>query len=50
MWYWANHTSLDEKIINDNQIKKGIRLSFSIIKPQLTTEGKKAFDETLQTI
>ena len=37
-------------IIDDLQIKKGIKLSFSIIKPQLTSVGKIAFDKTLQKI
>jgi len=50
MWYWINHTVLDRKIYDDFQIKKGIKLSFSIIKPQLTSIGKIAFDKTLQTL
>ena len=48
MWYWINHTVLDRNIYDDFQIKKGIKLSFSIIKPQLTSIGKIAFDKTLQ--
>ncbi len=40
MWYWINHTVLDNNIYDDKQIKKGIKLSFSIIKPQLTSIGK----------
>ena len=47
MWNWASHTALDRKVFDNNQIKKGIRLSLSIIKPQLTTVGKIAFDKTL---
>ena len=47
MWYWVSHTSLDNNIYDDAQIKKGIRLSFSIIKPQLTSIGKIAFYKTL---
>lgn len=47
MWNWASHTALDRKVFDDNQIKKGIRLSLSIIKPQLTTVGKIAFDKIL---
>jgi AcrR family transcriptional regulator len=50
MWNWASHTTLDRKIFDDKQIKKGIRLSLSIIKPQLTSIGKIAFDKTLQLI
>ena len=50
MWYWVSHTSLDNNIYDDDQIKKGIRLSFSIIKPQLTSIGKIEFDRTLQTL
>jgi len=50
MWYWINHTVLDRKIYDDFQIKKGIKLSFSIIKPQLTSIGKIAFEKTLQTL
>ena len=50
MWYWINHTILDRNTYDDFQIKKGIKLSFSIIKPQLTSIGKIAFDKTLQTL
>ena len=50
MWYWVSHTSLDNNIYDNDQIKKGIRLSFSIIKPQLTSIGKIEFDRTLQTL
>ena len=50
MWYWINHTVLDNNTYNDFQIKKGIKLSFSIIKPQLTSIGKNAFEKTLQTL
>ena len=50
MWYWINHTVLDRNIYDNFQIKKGIKLSFSIIKPQLTSIGKIAFDKTLQTL
>ena len=50
MWYWINHTVLDRNTYDDFQIKKGIKLSFSIIKPQLTSIGKIAFDKTLQTL
>ena len=50
MWYWINHTVLDKYIYDDLQIKKGIKLSFSIIKPQLTSIGKIAFDKTLQKL
>ena len=50
MWYWINHVLLDRKIYDDTQIKKGIKLSFSIIKPQLTSIGKIAFDKTLQSL
>ena len=50
MWYWINHTLLDRNIYDDLQIKKGIKLSFSIIKPQLTSIGKVAFDKTLRTL
>ena len=50
MWYWINHTIMDRKIYDDCQIKKGIKLSFSIIKPQLTSIGKIAFDTTLKTL
>ena len=50
MWYWINHTVLDRKTYDNIQIKKGIKLSFSIIKPQLTSIGKIAFEKTLQTL
>ncbi len=50
MWYWINHTILDRNTYDDFQIKKGLKLSFSIIKPQLTSIGKVAFDRTLQTL
>jgi len=50
MWYWINHTILDRNTYDDFQIKKGVKLSFSIIKPQLTSIGKVAFDRTLQTL
>ena len=50
MWYWINHTVLDNNAYDDSQIKKGIKLSFSIIKPQLTSIGKIAFEKTLQTL
>ena len=50
MWYWINHTVLDRNTYDDFQIKKGIKLSFSIIKPQLTAIGKIAFDKTFQTL
>ena len=50
MWYWINHTVLDRITYDDFQIKKGIKLSFSIIKPQLTSIGKIAYDKTLQTL
>ena len=50
MWYWINHTVLDRNTYDDLQIKKGIKLSFSIIKPQLTSIGKIAFEKTLQTL
>ena len=50
MWYWINHTILDKNTYDDFQIKKGIKLSFSIIKPQLTSIGQIAFDKTLQTL
>ena len=50
MWYWINHTVLDRKTYDNIQIKKGIKLSFSIIKPQLTSIGKIAFEKTLQVL
>ena len=50
MWYWVNHTVLDNNTYDDFQIKKGVKLSFSIIKPQLTSIGKIAFDKTLQKL
>ena len=50
IWYWINHTVLDRKTYNDIQIKKGIKLSFSIINPQLTSIGKIAFEKTLQKL
>jgi len=50
MWYWINHTVLDRKTYDDFQVKKGIKLSFSIIKPYLTPIGKSAFAKTLQTL
>ena len=50
MWYWINHTILDRNTYDDFQIKKGIKLSFSIIKPQLTSIGKVAFDRALNVL
>ncbi len=50
MWYWINHTILDRNTYDDFQIKKGIKLSFSIIKPQLTSIGKVAFDKALKVL
>ncbi len=50
MWYWINHTILDRNTYDDFQIKKGIKLSFSIIKPQLTSIGKVAFDRALKAL
>ena len=50
MWYWINHTILDRNKYDDFQIKKGIKLSFSIIKPQLTAIGKVAFDRALKVL
>jgi len=50
MWYWINHTILDRNTYDDFQIKKGIKLSFSIIKPQLTSIGKVAFDRALKVL
>jgi hypothetical protein len=50
MWYWINHTVLDRKTYDNIQIKKGIKLSFSIIQPQLTSIGKIAFEKTLQIL
>ena len=50
MWYWINHTILDRNTYDDFQIKKGIKLSFSIIKPQLTSIGKVAFDRALKLL
>ena len=50
MWYWINHTILDRNTYDDFQIKKGIKLSFSIIKPHLTSIGKVAFDKTLKVL
>ena len=49
-WYWINHTILDRNTYDDSQIKKGIKLSFSIIKPQLTSIGKVAFDRALKVL
>ena len=50
MWYWISHTILDRNTYDDFQIKKGIKLSFSIIKPQLTSIGKVAFDRSLKLL
>ena len=50
MWYWINHTILDRNTYDDFQIKKGIKLSFSIIKPQLTSIGQVAFDRALKVL
>jgi len=50
MWYWINHTILDRNTYDYFQIKKGIKLSFSIIKPQLTSIGKVAFDRALKVL
>ena len=50
MWYWINHTVLDRNTYDDFQIKKGIKLSFSIIKPQLTSIGKVAFARAMKVL
>ena len=50
LWYWINHSILDRKIYDDFQIKKGIKLSFSIIEPHLTPLGKVEFDKTLKVL
>ena len=50
MWYWINHTILNRDTYDDFQIRKGIKLSFSIIKPQLTSIGKVAFDRALKVL
>jgi len=50
MWYWINHTILDRNTYDEFQIKKGIKLSFSIIKPQLTSIGKVSFDRALKVL
>ena len=50
MWYWINHTIMDRNTYDDFQIKKGIKLSFSIIKPQLTSIGKVAFGRALKVL
>ena len=50
MWYWASYSSIEKKVFDDERIKKGIVLSLSIIKPQLTAIGKITFDKTLQLI
>ena len=50
MWYWINHTILDRNTYDDFQIKKGIKLSFSIIEPHLTPIGKVEFDKTLKVL
>ena len=50
MWYWMNHTILDRNIYDDFQIQKGIKLSFSIIKPHMTPIGKLEFDKTLKVL
>jgi len=50
MWYWINHTILNRDAYDDFQIRKGIKLSFSIIKPQLTSIGKVAFDRALKAL
>ena len=50
MWYWINHTIMDRNTYDDFQIQKGIKLSFSIIKPYLTLIGKVEFDKTLKVL
>ena len=50
MWYWINHSILDRNTYDDFQIQKGIKLSFSIIKPYLTPIGKVEFDKTLKVL
>ena len=50
MWYWINHTIMDRNTYDDFQIQKGIKLSFSIIKPYLTPIGKVEFDKTLKVL
>ena len=50
MWYWINHTIMDRNTYDDFQIQKGIKLSFSIIKPYLTPIGRVEFDKTLKVL
>ena len=50
MWYWINHTIMDRNTYDDFQIQKGIKLSFSIIKPYLTLIGKVEFDKALKVL
>lgn len=50
MWHWVNHSLLDKITYDDLQIKNGIKLSFSIITPHLTSFGKDEFQKTLNML
>ena len=50
LWNWVNQSILDGVTYDDLQIKKGIKLSFSIITPHLTSIGKIEFKETMNTL
>jgi len=50
MWYWVSHSLLDRTTYDNLQIQKGIKLSFSIIAPHLTSVGKVEFEKTMNTL
>jgi len=50
LWHWVNHSTLDRITYDDLQIQKGIKLSFSIITPHLTSIGRIEFKKTMKTI
>jgi len=50
LWYWANHSILDRIKYGDLQIQKGIKLSFSIITPHLTSVGRIEFKKTMKNL
>ena len=50
LWHWVNHSIIDRITYDDLQIKKGIKLSFSIITPHLTSIGRFELKKSMKTL
>ena len=50
LWHWVNQSILDRITYDDLQIEKGIKLSFSIITPHLSSIGKIEFEKTMNNL